>query len=114
MTKRDGTYYLFYSGNVYDHRYRTGVARSSSVTGPFEKHGAPTLTNNGRWVGPGHGSVLLLDDEHVFVYHAWPALPDGTHDTAKGRHVLVDRVRWEGGWPAISDGTASVTPQPHF
>ena len=39
LVKRDGTYYLFYSGNVYDHRYRTGVARIPSAaiasrTGP--------------------------------------------------------------------------------
>ena len=41
VVKRNGTYYLFYSGNVYDHRYRTGVARSSQLLGPYEKHGAP-------------------------------------------------------------------------
>lgn len=114
LIERDGTYYLFYSGNVYDYRYRTGVARASSVTGPYEKHGPPILSNNARWVGPGHGSVLQVGGEDVFVYHAWPALGDGTHDQAQGRHVLVDRIRWENGWPAISDGTPSTTPQSPF
>jgi beta-xylosidase len=33
LVHHDGAYYLFYSGNVYDHRYRTGVARASAITG---------------------------------------------------------------------------------
>lgn len=114
LIKHEGTYYLFYSGNVYDHRYRTGVARAASVTGPYEKFGPPILRNNSRWVGPGHGSVLYVGGEWVFVYHAWPAAGDGTHQQSAGRHILVDRVRWQDGWPAISDGTASTTPQPPF
>lgn len=114
LVKRQGSYYLFYSGNVYDNRYRTGVARAAAVGGPYEKRGAPILANNARWVGPGHGSVIALADTDVFVYHAWPALGGGAHDTSQGRHVLVDRIRWESGWPVISDGTPSTTPQPAY
>ncbi len=113
IVKRNGTYYLFYSGNVYDYRYRTGVARSSALAGPYEKHGPPILGNNERWVGPGHGSVVTANGKDYFVYHAWPNAGDGTHLTSAGRHVLVDRIVWGGdGWPSISDGTPSRTPQP--
>lgn len=112
LVRRSGTYYLFYSGNVYDHRYRTGVARASAVTGPYQKRGAPILGNNERWVGPGHGSIVAIEGEDFFVYHAWPAAPGGGHDQAAGRHVLVDRIAWgEDGWPTIHDGTPSRTPQ---
>jgi hypothetical protein len=104
--RRDGTYYLFYSGNVYDSRYRTGVARASSVTGPYEKLGPPILGNDGRWVGPGHGSVVRVGDEDWFFYHAWNAAGGG-HDAARGRFGLLDRISWEGGWPRIGDGTPS-------
>ncbi|MEZ4461813.1 MAG: family 43 glycosylhydrolase [bacterium] len=114
IVKHDNFYYMFYSGNVYDNRYRTGVARSTSLTGPYEKFPSPILANNARWVGPGHGSVVEVGGDSVFVYHAWPALPGGGNDTTKGRNILVDRIRWEGGWPKISDGTPSVTPQPAF
>jgi len=108
LVERDGTYYLFYSGNVYDARYRTGVARASSVLGPYEKRGAPILANNARWVGPGHGSVVSAGAGDYFVYHAWPATPSGGHDSAAGRHVLLDRIFWEDHWPWISDGTPST------
>ena len=37
VVKRSGFYYLFYSANVYDDRYRTSVARASSPRGPFTK-----------------------------------------------------------------------------
>ena len=113
IVRRDGWFYLFYSGNVYDHRYRTGVARAQSITGPYQKHGPPILTNNERWVGPGHGSVLELEGMHYFVYHAWSNAGNGTHVQAQGRHVLVDRIGWtEDGWPRIHDGSPSRSLQP--
>jgi GH43 family beta-xylosidase len=100
LVRHDGSYYLFYSGNVYDARYRTGVARASSLLGPYEKHGAPILANNATWVGPGHGSVVTVGDADYFVYHAWAAT-----DMTRGRQVLLDRIVWENGWPRIADGT---------
>jgi GH43 family beta-xylosidase len=113
IVKRNGTYYLFYSGNVYDHRYRTGVARASSLSGPWEKHAGPILANNARWVGPGHGSVVSVGDKDYFIYHAWTNAGDGTQLASAGRHVLVDRITWGAdGWPSIHDGTPSSTPQP--
>ena len=105
LVKRAGTYYLFYSGNVYDARYRTGVARAAALLGPYEKHGDPLLSNNDRWVGPGHGTVVAVGDSDYFVYHAWKAAVGGGHDGAAGRQVLVDRIVWQDGWPRIGDGT---------
>jgi GH43 family beta-xylosidase len=112
LVRRDDYYYLLYSGNVYDHRYRTGVARSADLFGPYEKLGPPILANNERWVGPGHGTLLPVDGLDQFVYHAWTNAGNGTHDGDKGRHVLVDRVVWENGWPRIHDGTPGRSLQP--
>jgi GH43 family beta-xylosidase len=109
---RGGMYYLFYSGNVYDYRYRTGVARASSLLGPYEKHGAPILGNNERWVGPGHGSVIAVGAKDYLVYHAWSNAGNGTQLAGDGRQVLIDRIDWQGGWPAIHDGSPSRTPLP--
>jgi hypothetical protein len=108
IVERDGTYYLFYSGNVYDHRYRTGVARADSITGPYQKHGAPILANNAAWVGPGHGSVVAVGERLYFVYHAWHATAEGTQDGARGRVVLIDAIDFADGWPTIHDGTPST------
>lgn len=110
IVKRDGVYYMFYSGNVYDHRYRTGVARSNQLLGPYEKHGPPILANNERWVGPGHGSIVTTGGMDYFVYHAWTNAGNGTN--TGGRNVLVDRIQWVDGWPVIHDGTPSRSPQP--
>jgi GH43 family beta-xylosidase len=113
VVQRNGFFYLFYSGNVYDHRYRTGVARATSLTGPYEKRGPPILTNNERWVGPGHGSVLEVEGMHYFVYHAWTNAGNGTHVQAQGRHGLVDRIEWgDDDWPTIHDGSPSRSLQP--
>jgi beta-xylosidase len=111
VVKRDGTYFMFYSGNVYDHRYRTGVARARALGGPWEKKGAPVLTNNAAWVGPGHGSVVPVGDRDWFVYHAWQNAGNGTAVTAKGRMVLVDPIVYEGGWPKIGNGSPSTALQ---
>ncbi len=110
VVKRAGLYYLFYSANVYDDRYRTGVARAPSPRGPFTKRGVPILANNARWVGPGHGSVVTAHGADYFFFHAWPALANGKHDTSKGRHGLLAPITWTGGWPVLGAGTASVTP----
>jgi hypothetical protein len=107
IVERDGTYYLFYSGNVYDHRYRTGVARASAITGPYEKLGDPILGNGAGWVGPGHGSVVPVGDRLYFTYHAWHANDAGQHDGARGRVILLDEIAIVDGWPRIHDGTPS-------
>jgi hypothetical protein len=111
IVHHDGTYFLFYSGNVYDHRYRTGVARATSITGPYEKLGPPVLGNDATWVGPGHGSVVAAGDRLYFVYHAWHAAGD-VHDGARGRVILVDEITFVDGWPRIHDGTPSEGLRP--
>ena len=110
VVKRGGYYYLFYSGNVYDYRYRTGVARSKKIDATFEKHGAPLLINDAAWVGPGHGSVVTVNSMDYWVYHAWKNAGDGTNGA--GRFVLIDAIAWAGGWPTIDGGTPSSTPRP--
>ncbi len=110
VVKRGGVYYLFYSGNVYDYRYRTGVARALKVDDSYVKHGAPILTNNARWVGPGHGSVVIANGKDFWVYHAWDNAGNGTNGA--GRFILVDRIDWVNGWPEIHGGSPSDTPQP--
>lgn len=112
IIQRDGRWFLFYSGNVYDNRYRTGVARADSLLGPYEKRGDPILSNNERWVGPGHGSVVVVGGIDYLVYHAWPNAGGGAHQQDAGRHVLVDRIDYVDGWPQIHDGTPSRTLQP--
>jgi arabinan endo-1,5-alpha-L-arabinosidase len=113
MIERDGTFYLFYSASYFaSTRYATGVARSSSPTGPFEKASGPILTSNGAWAGPGHGSVIVgPSGEWVHVYHAWVG---GRVDASPGRLVLVDRVGFGAdGWPTMYAAPGAISqPMP--
>jgi GH43 family beta-xylosidase len=109
IIERGGMFYLFYSGNVYDERYRTGVARATSVTGPYTKYASnPILKNDATWDGPGHGSVVSVGSKLYFVYHAWRNDGAGGNDTTTGRNILVDAITFANGWPAIHDGTPST------
>lgn len=116
VVKRGDWYFLFYSGNVYDGRYRTNVARSKTPTGVFEKRPGLLLDNNARWVGPGHGSVVPSNGKDLFVYHAWKAGP-GVNAIAPdntGRNMLVDEIVWDdaNGWPTFPTNSPSVAARP--
>jgi arabinan endo-1,5-alpha-L-arabinosidase len=109
-------YYLFYSANVYDTPlYALGVARASSPMGPFEKNPSnPIVASNAHWVGPGHCSVLAVDDTaagpYFLLYHAWaPGAVGGSNN----RLLLLDSLQITAdGWPQLLDKTApSWTPQ---
>jgi len=110
VTKHGDYYYMFYSGNMYNtDRYATGVARSRSPYGPYEKAPEPVLHSNSQWAGPGHGTIVRKNGKEFYVYHAWKADKIGDPNP---RMVLMDRVRWENGWPKIGSGTPSGTASP--
>ena len=111
---RDGWYYLFFSGdNCCGERahYAVMVARSQRPEGPFEvlcseqEGDSPILEANERWIAPGHNSVVEDDRGDLWmVYHAI----DPQNRNA-GRVMLIDRIRFEDGWPAVGNGTPSDT-----
>jgi GH43 family beta-xylosidase len=110
MIERNGTFFLFYSGNGYaSPSYGVGVARAGSPLGPFTKSSAPILASKGAWAGPGHGSVVKgPSGDWVHVYHAWVA---GKVGQPPGRVALVDRLQWENDWPLMR-GAPSSRSQP--
>ncbi|CAN5185050.1 hypothetical protein BH11MYX1_BH11MYX1_05300 [soil metagenome] len=113
VLERDGRYYLFYSANTIDERYRVGVARAASVRGPYIKHAGPILGNSATWLGPGHNSSVQVDGIDYLVYHAWRATSAGALDQALGRVLMIDRVDWVDGWPQIdTNGRPSAAARP--
>ncbi len=110
MVERSGTFYLFYSGNSYANAtYAVGVARGSSPGTPMTKLGAPILTTDAAWVGPGHCSVLDTPaGDTAIVYHAWS--PGCVNGPGCGRATLVDTIAWGGtGWPGVLLAPSSTT-----
>ena len=120
--KHGNHYYLFASiGSCCEglrSTYQTVVGRSTNLMGPYISKGGQLMTNNGytviitknnKWVGPGHNSEIVTDDEGQdwLLYHAYDAA-----DPDKGRVLLLDRLRWDAqGWPYIYGGVPSSTEQ---
>ena len=72
MLKRNGVYYLMYSGTGADSpNYGIGYATAKSPLGPFAKHpGNPIVQRGGKVLGPGHHCVIEGPDQKLWnVYH---------------------------------------------
>ncbi len=106
VLRRDGYFYLFYSGNACCGRscdYALGVARSKTLLGKWEKNPAnPILAANETWQCPGHGSIVETPDNRSFLlYHAY-GKDSGAFNI--GREALLDEVKFQNGWATINDG----------
>jgi len=79
MMKRNGTYYLFYSGSsgqtVY---YSIGYATAPTPLGPFTKfEGNPVIAHTDTIFGPGHGSFTM--DRAGQWWHLYHQKTDDSH-----------------------------------
>jgi xylan 1,4-beta-xylosidase len=90
ILKRDGIYYLTYSGTGADSpNYGIGYATSKSPLGPFKKHnGNPIAHREKGLYGPGHHCVVNGPDGKMWmVYHQ--KYDDGTNYR---RFLALDRM----------------------
>ncbi|MFN7138052.1 MAG: family 43 glycosylhydrolase [Limisphaerales bacterium] len=108
---RKGDYfYMFYAGAGCCGKqcsYGTGVARSKSLLGPYEKYSKnPIVTHNEKWRCPGHGTIVSTPDGRDFLlYHAY----DAKDTVFVGRQGILDEIVWgEDGWPSINKGKGSA------
>jgi len=111
MLKRDGVYYLLYSGsNAQSIYYAVGYATAPTPVGPFTKYAKnPVFKNLPAINGPGHGSVVR--DREGTLWHLYHQKVD----TRKGwaRDICLDRVAFDdtgvfGGTP--TRGTSQPGP----
>jgi arabinan endo-1,5-alpha-L-arabinosidase len=126
--RRDGWYYLFFSGDnccgVNAH-YAVLVARSRQATGPFETLAAAThnpyatvLEANERWRAPGHNCVVTdAAGTDWLACHAidvrQPTFDAIDDSEGYSRRVLVlDRLEYADGWPRVAGGGPSWEAQP--
>jgi beta-xylosidase len=111
IMKHGDYFYLFYAGNGCCGKncsYGTGVARSKSLLGPYEKFsGNPILFHNDSWRCPGHGTLVNTPDGRTFfLCHAYAT--KGFQFI--GRQGVLDEVKWNAdGWPSINDGKGIST-----
>jgi len=103
----DGFYYLFYSAGDFASNYEVWVARSVQINGPYYGDRRILVTRPGsKFYAPGHGTVLKVDKDHYYLYHAF------IHGV-RNRQAMLDRVNWIDGWPIIHNGYPSENPQAH-
>jgi beta-xylosidase len=107
MLKRNGKYYLFYSGNDYrSQTYAVGYAVCKSAAGPCTK--APenpilaTGSSTAAASGPGHQSIAKVGGDYWMLFHGW----DGLVGYGRGgsRVMWLQPLTWKNGRPVI--GTA--------
>lgn len=115
--KKGEYYYLFASIGACcagaNSNYEVVVGRSNSLFGPYvDKNGTDMLENawepvvdggdRSKWVGPGHNSILVVDDEGTewMIYHSY-GYWSGSFG---GRNCMLDRLLWtEDGWPYVKN-----------
>jgi xylan 1,4-beta-xylosidase len=113
--KRDGNYYMSYTGNhVFSPGYRVNIASSTSpVSGFVDVSGDPVLIRTeGKTVGLGHNSVVTgpdLDSQYM-IYHNL----EGPGIVGPLRHMNMDRIVWNGMTPSVLGPTDTPQPAPEL
>lgn len=112
MLKRNGIYYMTYSGSHYQsQKYAVGYAVSDSPLGTYEKYDLnPIMIGTGYIAGVGHHCIITKPDgEMMIVYHCHNNLSQ-----VHARRVCIDRIRFApvtGGIDRLEVYGPTVTPQ---
>lgn len=116
----DGYYYLFGQAQQASSSGKTTtnivVGRSATITGPYvdgmgnrllDGYFHTVMAGNAYFYDPSNLSPILTDDagDEWVIYNAVQASASHTYPV-----MLLDRVRWQDGWPRISDGYPSYYP----
>ena len=111
--KVDGRYYLLIAEGGTAHHHAVTVARSHSITGPYEANrGNPILTHRHLGldypiVGTGHADLVETQTGEWWMV-LLAMRPYGGYFYNLGRETFLAPVRWEDGWPIVSPGTGRV------
>ncbi|MEU9361063.1 glycoside hydrolase family 43 protein [Streptomyces sp. NPDC048301] len=121
LYRKDGWYYLLTAEGGTSWAHAATVARSRTLTGPYQPDPAgPLLTSAGRetWdlQKAGHGSLVRTRDGEWYLAHltARPLTPLGP--CVLGRETAIQRVVWTAdGWPrlhSLPDAASQALPSP--
>lgn len=119
---RDGYYYLCVAEGGTGWFHAATVARSRSITGPYELHPHnPVLTSwDGGWqdtagalakqgTGPerlkkaGHATFFQAKDHSWYLAHLCARELSDTRSCPLGREAALERVIWRDGWPYLEE-----------
>lgn len=113
LYKIGGMYYLMIAEGGTGHNHAVTIARSASVTGPYQANPRnPILTHRHLGldypiVGTGHADLVETQNGEWWVVML-AMRPYGGYYYNLGRETFLAPVRWEEGWPVVSPGTGRV------
>jgi len=126
LYKKDGWYYLLCAEGGTEYEHAVSVARSRTLTGPYETHPQnPLCTSRGKvdlyLQKAGHGSLCEGPNGQWFLAFLVGRPLPGTHRCVLGRETAIAPVQWKNDWPYLANGTSypdaafvvpwSITPQ---
>lgn len=102
--RKNGYFYATYSARgccEISCDYVTGVARSKTLLGPWEKYDMnPVIKDNENWKCPGHGTVVEKDGELWLLNHAY----NQEGSVYVGRQGVLQKVEWTADeWPVFAN-----------
>lgn len=85
--------------------YVTGIARSKSLLGPWEKDPSnPVMKDGGNWKCVGHGTPVEKDGKYYYLYHGY----DSATNIYSGREgLLIEFVFTDDNWVKFLDTNTS-------
>jgi alpha-N-arabinofuranosidase len=113
LYKVEGRYYLMIAEGGTEHRHAVTIARSDSLSGPYEANPSnPILTHRHLGldypiVGTGHADLVQTQTGEWWMCML-AMRPYGGYFYNLGRETFLAPVRWEAGWPIVSPGTGRV------
>jgi alpha-N-arabinofuranosidase len=111
--KVKGRYYLMIAEGGTGHHHAVTIARSDSISGPYESNRAnPILTHRNLGldypiVGTGHADLVETQNGEWWMV-LLAMRPYGGYFYNLGRETFLAPVRWEDGWPIVSPGIGRV------
>lgn len=111
--KVQGRYYLLTAEGGTAHHHAVSVARSDSITGPYQGNpGNPILTHRHLGldypiVGAGHADLVETQTGEWWMV-LLAMRPYGGYFYNLGRETFLLPLRWEDGWPIASPGSGRI------
>jgi beta-xylosidase len=103
MIRREGKYYLFYSGNNYrNETYAVGYAVCKTAAGPCAKAAENPILATGatvRALGPGHQAIAKVGNDYWMLFHGWNEV---TGYSQGGRRAMwLQPLLWRDSKPVV-------------